>query len=44
LCQRICFVSHRQPLVEFYDDSLNLVHSLTIPSEGIAQKISVGKP
>ena len=44
LCQRICFVSHRQPLVEFYDDSLNLVHSLTMPSEGIAQKISVGKP
>lgn len=41
---RACFVSHRQPLVEFYDDSLHLIHSLIMPSEGLAQKISVGKP
>ena len=43
LCQRICFVSHRQPLVEFYDDSLHLVHSLTLQSDDL-QKIHVGKP
>lgn len=42
-CQRICFVSHRQPLVEFYDDSLHLVHSLTLQSDDL-QKIRVGKP
>lgn len=42
-CQRICFVSHRQPLVEFYDDSLHLVHSLTLQSDDL-QKIHVGKP
>lgn len=33
---RACFVSHRQPLVEFYDDSLHLIHSLIMPSEGLA--------
>ena len=42
-CQRICFVSHRQPLLEFYDDSLHLVHSLTLQSDDL-QKIHVGKP
>ena len=41
---RICFVSHRQSLVELYDDSLRLIHSLIMPSEGVAQKISIGKP
>lgn len=39
-CQRICFVSHRQPLVEFYDDSLQLVHSIRLQSEG-SQKIHI---
>ena len=42
-CERICFVSHRQPLVEFYDDSLHLVHSLTFQSDDL-QKIHIGKP
>ena len=42
-CERICFVSHRQPLVEFYDDSLHLVHSLTLQSDDL-QKIHIGKP
>lgn len=42
-CERICFVSHRQPLVEFYDDSLRLVHSLTLQSDDL-QKIHIGKP
>ncbi len=37
---RVCFVSHRQPLVEFYDDSLQLVHRLTLQSND-AQKIHV---
>ena len=41
--QRVCFVSHRQPLVEFYDDSLHLVHSLTMQSGG-SQKIHIGNP
>ena len=41
--QRVCFVSHRQPLVEFYDDSLHLVHSLTMQS-GCSQKIHIGTP
>lgn len=40
LCQRICFVSHRQPLVEFYDDSLHLVHSLTFQSDDSRRYIS----
>lgn len=43
-CGRICFVSHRQPLVELYDDDLHLLHTLTAPSEGSAVKISIGKP
>ena len=34
-CGRICFVSHRQPLVEFYNDSLQLVHSIKLPSAGL---------
>lgn len=34
-CRRICFVSHRQPLVEFYNDSLQLVHSIKLPSAGL---------
>lgn len=38
---RVCFVSHCQPLVEFYDDSLQLVRRLTLPSDGAA-KIHVG--
>ena len=42
-CERICFVSHRQPLVEFYNDSLHLVHSLTFQSDDL-QKIHIGKP
>ena len=42
-CERICFVSHRQPLAEFYDDSLHLVHSLTLQSDDL-QKIHIGKP
>jgi hypothetical protein len=41
---RICFVSHRQPLVELYDDDMHLLHTLTAPSEGSAVKISIGKP
>lgn len=38
--ERICFVSHRQPLVEFYDDSLRLIHKLSFPSKEV-QKIHV---
>lgn len=50
--RRVCFVSHRQPLVEFYDDipergssvrglSLRLVHRLSLQSDDV-QKIHVG--
>ena len=42
-CGRICFVSHRQPFVEFYDDSLQLVHSIRLESESL-QKIHVESP
>lgn len=42
-CGRICFVSHRQPLVEFYNDSLQLVHSIKLESESL-QKIHVESP
>lgn len=38
---RVCFVSHRQPLVEFYDDSLRLIHRLILQSED-AQNIHIG--
>ena len=38
--KRICFVSHRQPLVEFYDDSLQLLHSIKLQSESL-QKIHI---
>ena len=39
-CRCICFVSHRQPLVEFYDDSLQLIHSIRLQSEDF-QKIHI---
>lgn len=29
---RVCFVSYRQPIVEIYDDSLNLIRNLMFPS------------
>lgn len=41
--QRVCFVSHRQPLVEFYDDSLQLVHRLRLQSE-VSQQIHIDAP
>lgn len=30
--RRVCFISHLYSFVEFYDDSLRLVHRVTIPS------------
>lgn len=42
-CERACFVSYRQPVVEFYDDSLHLVHNLTFQSDDL-QKTHVGQP
>lgn len=33
--ERICFVSNNEPLVEFYDDSLRLIHRMTLPSENL---------
>lgn len=41
--RRVCFVSHRQPIVEFYDDSLHLIRLVTLPSDA-PQKIQVGMP
>jgi len=52
--RRVCFVSHRQPVVEFYDDipeqssptrslSLRLLRLVTLPSDA-PQKIQVGMP
>lgn len=40
---RICFVSHLQPFVEFYDDSLRLENHLSLQSDD-CQKIYVEEP
>lgn len=42
-CERICFVSHRQPIVEFYDESLHITQSLTLPSANL-QKTHIDSP
>lgn len=40
---RVCFVSHHQPFVEFYDDSLRLIHRLDFPSD-VNQEIRIYEP
>lgn len=41
--KRICFMSNNEPFVEFYDDSLRLIHRMTLPSEKLP-KIYVYPP
>ena len=41
--ERICFMSTNEPFVEFYDDSLRLIHRMTLPSENLP-KIYVYPP
>lgn len=39
---RACFVSHLQPFVELYNDSLKLIHRISVTTKDDQHKISVG--